>query len=386
MIHLPVEAYTSEIWFQKEQERIFNRTWQFAGFIEDLTGAGDHLTVQAGGNNIMVVRGRDQRLRAFHNMCRHRGTQLLRTAGKACKAITCPYHDWTYSLNGELLSVPQQEREFPQLDKSKLSLHPASVETWKGMIWVHPDPNAESLLHWLGGIQDKIGPHRPEDLVEYTEAASEHIIEANWKIIVENYIDGYHLAHLHSETLYMYDHEAQQTGFIGPHFHFYEPLSKEYSENTVEMAPAPLIDHFTAEKPMGAYAPMLFPCIGLSATETTWSVFHVIPLGARRTMVRTRSRLMPASDWAYYKAQARSWKYYKDRGVKYEDADEQDPMASGDFMTEDVFACEQQQKALASPMFSVGATAATMEASVRGFQKVVARFMEDSEAGEGGAA
>lgn len=377
VIHLPKEAYTSQKWFEREQELIFGRNWQFAGFVEDLSGAGDYLTVQVGPYSLLVVKGRDHRLRAFHNMCRHRGTQLLRSCGKDQKAITCPYHDWTYSLNGELLSVPQQQQEFPDLDKATLGLHKASVETWKGMIWVHADPQAESLMHWLQGVDQLIGPHRVEELVEYPDTCTEHEIQANWKIVVENYIDGYHLAHLHANTLYMYDHQKQQTGFNGPHFHFYEPLSTEFEQNLHRMSPMPVIDHFTEQQPIGAYVPMLFPNFGIGASESSWSTFHVIPLAPDRCKVVIRSRLMAVSEREFASQERKSWKFYEQRmGGKYPDLPEDDPLGSADFMAEDVYVCEQQQKSLSSPLFSVGATAQHQEASVRDFQRHILRAMK----------
>lgn len=375
VIHLPTEAYTSQEWFEREQQNIFSKTWQFAGFVEDVANPGDFITVQAGLNNIAVVKGRDQRLRAFHNMCRHRGTQLLRAVGKSQKAITCPYHDWTYSLNGELQSVPEEATEFPGLDKKKLCLHKASVETWLGMVWVHPDPKAESLLHWMGDAQEHIGPHDPESLVEYEEGATDHTFNANWKIVVENYIDGYHLAHLHSATLNMYDHQRQQTGFIGPHFMFYEPLSRDYAANVGKMSLLPLLDCFTDEQPIGAYVPMLFPNLGLGASEGSWSIFHIIPVAADKTRVITRTRVKNASEWEFAKQSMRSAGFYKDYGVKYPNGREDDVLNSGDFMAEDIFVCESQQKAMSSPYFSVGATAKTQEASVRDFQKLILKFL-----------
>ena len=273
--HLPVEAYTSPEWFEREQEEIFGRVWQFGGFVEDVANAGDFVTVQAGPHPLFVVRGPDGELRAFHNICRHRGTQLLRTIGKSKKSIICPYHHWMYSLEGELKNIPSCKTEFPDVDMSSLCLHKASVETWLGMFFVHPEPDATPLADWFKGVAEQIGPHRPEDLVEYVDGRTRHEIKANWKLVVENYIDGYHLAHLHSDTLYMYDHARQQTGFVGPHFMFYEPLSKDYLESLEKQSPMPLIDHGTRED-LGAYVPMLFPNLGIGAAESTWSIFHVI--------------------------------------------------------------------------------------------------------------
>ncbi|CAM2069388.1 Aromatic ring-hydroxylating dioxygenase subunit alpha [Sulfidibacter corallicola] len=366
MIHLPKSAYTSCDWYDREMRTLFSNTWQFCGFVEDLADPGDWLTVQVGRHNLLVVKGRDHRLRAFHNLCRHRGTQLLRATGKSEKAITCPYHRWTYSLNGELLSVPERQREFPDLDLKKFCLHRASVETWLGMIWVHPKPDAPGLMHWLRDVPDHIGPHRPEELVPYPEGATDHEIAANWKIVVENYIDGYHLAHLHADTLNMYWHARQESRFIGPHFVFYEPLSPEYEANLEKMAPMPLIDHFTPEKPVGAYVPMLFPNLGIAANETMWSIFHVIPLAPDRTRVVTRTRVMPVSELAFYRQYLKSAQYYPSSETSGDD-----PLASGNFIDEDIYACEQQQKSLASPLFSVGATAKNLEAAVVQFQEHV---------------
>ena len=111
---LPVAAYTSQEWFDREQERIFSRTWAFAGFAEDITEPGQYISVQAGLNSIFIVMGRDRRRRAFHNICRHRGTQLLRAVGQTQRAIVCPYHDWTYDLRGLSDLRPSEGTGVPQ--------------------------------------------------------------------------------------------------------------------------------------------------------------------------------------------------------------------------------------------------------------------------------
>ncbi|MEM6327771.1 MAG: aromatic ring-hydroxylating dioxygenase subunit alpha [Bacteroidota bacterium] len=373
---LPVEAYTSQAWFDREMREIFSRTWQFAGLIEDVAEPGAYFTVQAGLNNLLVVRGHDQRLRAFHNICRHRGTQLLRTAGKAEKAITCPYHDWTYSLNGQLLSVPAKEREFPDLDIRTVCLKKASVETWNGLLWVHPDPEAELLMDFLAGAQDRVGPHRVEELIEWPQGRATEVFRANWKIVVENFIDVYHLAHLHSNTLYMYDHAKAVNGWAGPHYLFWEPHSEDYGASLKMASPLPLIDHIPEDQ-LGAFAPMLFPNIGLSATEGSWSTFHIKPVGPAETHVEVRTKVANASGWAFTTQAARSamWPGWRRLGGKYDTGDKDDPMASGNFMAEDIYACEQQQKSLQSPYFEVGFTSVKGEDSVRQFQRVVAEWL-----------
>ena len=388
MMHeLPVEAYTSKEWFDLEQKHIFSKTWQFAGLVEDVANQGDYVSVQAGLNNIFIVKGRDNRLRAFHNMCRHRGTQLLRAVGKNQKAITCPYHDWTYDLEGKLISVPKKEEEFPDLCNKELhdcglNLHEASVDIFKGMLFVHPEKDAPNNMEFFGEVEPFLGPHIPEELIEYSETKGEPFytkeINANWKIIVENYIDQYHLAHLHEGTLNMYDHSKADFGWAGPHYWFYEPLVPEYLADVKNASPYPLIDKMPADK-MGAYVPWLFPNIGITESESAWNTFHAIPLAPDRTLVVIRSKTMNVSEWEYTKQYTKSmasnvWKTIGNRG-KYE-GDKNDPMASGNFMEEDVYACEQQQKSLSSPMFSVGAQAKRGEFAVSKFQSVVKEWIE----------
>ena len=369
---LPVEAYTSQEWFDREQERIFSRTWACAGFAEDISEPGQYISVQAGLNNIFIVMGRDRRLRAFHNICRHRGTQLLRAVGQSQRAIVCSYHDWTYDLEGCLISVPAKERQFPGVDMDGISLKKASVDLWRGMLWVHPEENAGSIMDWFGDVEPYLGPHDVDQLAEYTEGRTEHTIAANWKIVVENYIDGYHLAHLHSGTLAMYDHSRIESGFVGPHFAFWEPLAPEYAEDVEKNAPYPLV--IPAEH-AGAWVPMLFPGIGLAEDESSWTLFHVTPLAPDSTRVVTRTKIANASSWAFTRQAMRSYGFWAKRiGGKYKGGDG-DPMASGDFMAEDVYACEQQQRSLKSPYFEHGPSSVG-ETGVRTHQELVRVWVE----------
>ena len=374
---LPVEAYTSTAWFEREQRELFSNVWQFAGFIEDLEGPGDYVTVQCGLTNIVVVKGRDYRLRAMHNLCRHRGTQLLRAVGRSQKALSCPYHDWTYDLDGNLISVPDEARQFPNLDKAAHCLHRASVETWRGLVFVHPSPTPpESLMSFLGEAESQLMPHQPELLEEYVDARGTHTIAANWKLVAENYIDGYHLARLHSGTLNMYDHAAQQTGFRGRHYLFFEPPTAEYAATLPHGSDAPLIDHIT-DAPLGAYVPLIFPNLGLAGTESSFSTFFIEPVAVNETRVHLRSKVMPSSAWDRIMQVTQSMMR---PSVTIEAKDDafppEHPLGSGDFMAEDIYVCEQQQRSFASPLFSATASALEHEAGVRGLQGLVLDWME----------
>ena len=377
MLHLlPVEAYTSQEWYDREQRDIFSKTWRYAGFMEDVSEPGQYIAVQAGLNNIFVVMGRDRRLRAFHNICRHRGTQLIRAVGKTQKALTCPYHDWTYDLEGNLISVPEEHEEFGQVDKSCLGLKPAKVDVWKSMIFVHPDPDAPSIAEWFGPVESHIGPHVPEELIEYPELNTSYEIKANWKVVVENYIDVYHLSHLHSGTLNMYDHKAANYWWEGPHYLFWEPPVAEYLKDQDKKLIAPRV---IPKDQNGAWVPMLFPGIGIGASEEGWNVFIIEPLGPELTRVSNRGRVSNSSGWEFAKQEMRSSMFWTKFGLsgKYEAHDamsEDDPMVAGDFTGEDIYACEQQQKSLHSPYFETG-PASKGESPVTEHQKVVLKWL-----------
>lgn len=371
---LPLAAYTSQEWFDHEQEAIFSNTWRFAGFAEDIKEPGDFITVQAGLNNLFIIKGYDGNLRAFHNMCRHRGTQLLRAAGNGGKAITCPYHDWTYNFMGDLVGVPEHREEFVGLDKKCHGLKPASVGVWRSMLFAHPDPDATPVQEWFASVEPHLGPHNPETLVEYPDTSTSDEIKANWKVVVENYIDVYHLSHLHSGTLSMYDHKKAQYGFHGPHFAFQEPLSQSYAQDIQKNTPYPLI---IPEDNLGAWVPMLFPGLGLAESESTWSTFHIIPLAPDLTRVETRTRLKDASSWEFSKQALKSSSFWARniRGKYAKGTDQDDPMISGDFMAEDIFACEQQQKSFQSPHFETGPSATHGEQPILDHQSVVMQYL-----------
>ena len=370
---LPVEAYTSQEWFDREQELIFSRTWAYAGFVEDLTEPGQYMSVQAGRNNIFVVLGNDRQLRAFHNICRHRGTQLIRSIGQAA-ALRCPYHDWTYDLEGKLVGVPQRGKEFPDFDPSCISLFPASVGVWRGLIWVHPDPDAPSLTEWFGEVEPHLGPHRVEQLPELKRLGTAQMVEANWKIVVENFVDVYHLKHLHSATLATYDHDRAEFSWHGPHFAFWEPLKADYAAAAERQSPFPLLDEARGENP-GVWVPMLFPGIGFGEFENNWSLFHVKPVAPDRTWVTTRTRGADVPRWRFAYQLLRSGMLWRRPRGKYEGDPKTDPLSSGNLLSEDNFACEQQQRSLGSPHLEHGPSSQQGEAGVRRHQEIVLEWL-----------
>ena len=378
---LPVAAYTSQAWFDWEMKALWGRNWQFAGMVDDLANPGDYMAVQVGVYPLFIVRGPDHRLRAFHNICRHRGTQLLRAKGKSEKNIVCPYHNWTYSLNGDLKRIPEQETQFAgqDIDTGSLCLFKAKVDTWREMIFVHPDPDACSLIAYLGDVPNHVGPHQVDKLVEDEANLYTKEIKANWKIFVENAIDGYHLDHLHPDTLNMYNHKKQSNQHVGRHWVFWEPLSDWYAADLHNLAPYGVIDHLPPDS-LGGYLYHLFPSLIVTETEGSWSTLHIKPLAPDRTLVEIRVRTMPLTTSQQASQEIKNWMAWGRRltntptndGSDDNMATEDDPLYSGDFMQEDIFACEQQQKGMSSPMYATGPTARDEQSILRFHEAILA--------------
>ena len=182
---------------EREFERIFFRSWLLAGRQEQVSDAGDYFTFELGAESVLIVRGRDGVLRAFYNVCRHRGARLCAAgAGRFEAAIRCRYHAWSYTLDGALRAVPHlpDQANFP---KQAFSLYPVAVEVWEGFVFLRLDPGGEPLLAQLGALPERARPYPLASL--RVGARAERRVEANWKILVENYMECYHCPGVHPE-------------------------------------------------------------------------------------------------------------------------------------------------------------------------------------------
>ena len=191
---LPRRVYTDPEIFALEGRALFGRMWLCVGREEDVPDVGSFLTQAIGGERILVVRGEDRALRAFYNVCRHRGTQLVEEpCGRLRGAIGCPYHAWTYALDGRLLRAPRAEAGFRP---EEFPLAQLRLETLGGFVFVNLERNAPGLGQALTDLPD-LGRYR---LAELRRARTiEYTIEANWKVIAENYSECYHCPLVHPQ-------------------------------------------------------------------------------------------------------------------------------------------------------------------------------------------
>ncbi|MFO1172893.1 MAG: aromatic ring-hydroxylating dioxygenase subunit alpha [Hyphomicrobiaceae bacterium] len=192
---LPPQVFTDEGFAALEDERIFKHAWQCVGRADELAQPGDYLTDDLGGDPIIVVRDGGGAIKAFPNICRHRAARLLEGCGNA-KRIVCPYHAWTYDLDGKLLSAPFMSESFKPESVCLTSLR---TEVWGGFVYVNPDPNAAPLGPQLERLSQRFHNHRLSDY--RTVMRVEETWPANWKILFENFSEPYHSFIAHRTTV-----------------------------------------------------------------------------------------------------------------------------------------------------------------------------------------
>jgi choline monooxygenase len=355
---LPREAYFSPDWYQRELEQVFGKNWYFAGMARDVPEIGDYSCVQVGAYPMFFLRDQDGDLRAFHNLCRHRGAAILSGRGNVRDGMTCFYHSWTYGLDGCLKSIPQAE-QFPGVKLSELGLRPGAVETFRGLVFVHVDPVAQdSLLDWMDDFPDHFGPF---DLESFEEVGPVRRFEvaANWKLFVENHIDGYHLAHLHKDSMLGINHDGQINSLYNNHWSIFEPLSvegvlPEYEKKIPTKLLVPDNDKWHASS-----VHLLFPNAGIATGAKWFTTVQSIPTGPTTSVIEARTLLSPFAEGE----KAPELEYYPGSSE------------GTDLMGEDQLAIERLQIALGSPKFECGPLARDYERAVMAFQNSVLSFL-----------
>lgn len=190
ILSLAARYYTDEDLYRLEKDRIFAKTWQFAGHVSQLPRKGAYFSFRIADEELFCVRGKDEQIKAFYNVCQHRAHQIVQGEGVA-RLLVCPYHAWSYELDGRLKKAPNDDN-VPGFDRSKICLTEVRVEDFNGFIFVNLDPNAKPMEEWYPGAREQIRSYVPniDELAPalWTEAEE----DCNWKVSVENYSECYH--------------------------------------------------------------------------------------------------------------------------------------------------------------------------------------------------
>jgi len=207
------DAYTTQEFFDLERERVFASSWVAVACTSDVDRPGRVVVVDVAGRSVIVTRNREGALRAFHNVCRHRATKLLTDGQERLKRIRCPYHSWTYDLDGRCLGTPLFEgsdippdqrgafdmSDVQGFDRADYGLLPVRADSWGFLVFVNLDPNASPLSRQLGDLPERFSAYHLDEWRAVRR--TEYGVEANYKLVGENFMEYYHLPWVHPELI-----------------------------------------------------------------------------------------------------------------------------------------------------------------------------------------
>tara|TARA_A100001037_G_scaffold86556_1_gene78558 strand:+ start:153 stop:1703 length:1551 start_codon:yes stop_codon:yes gene_type:complete len=195
---VPVERYTSQEFFDLEVEKIWKRAWQMAAHEDDMPNVGDFVPYDIAGMSFLVVRTGEDEFKAYYNACLHRGRKLRENRGRRAEDLRCPFHGWTWNIDGTIKQIPCQW-DYPGLKREEQSLPEVNVDRWGRYIFINPDPNCEPLADFLGDLSSHF-PLLPYEK-RYKSAHVAKIIRCNWKVASEAFMESYHVIATHPQIL-----------------------------------------------------------------------------------------------------------------------------------------------------------------------------------------
>ncbi len=210
---LPARFYTDDSVYELEKEAIFFKSWWYAGHVSQVQNSGDYLTTEIHEQNVFVVRDREGELRAFYNVCQHRGHELVSGNGHA-NLIVCPYHAWSYDLDGQLKGARNTDK-MDGFNKCDFALKPVRVEVFCGLVMVNLNPQAKPLTELAPGLEDEIKRYCPSvDHLVFAQRDT-YDAECNWKVMIDNFLECYHCHTAHRDFVDLVDMDSYQSKVNG---------------------------------------------------------------------------------------------------------------------------------------------------------------------------
>jgi choline monooxygenase len=335
-VTLPARAYTSPEVYEQEMREVFLKSWNFVCHVSDVAGPGQYWTTSVAGEPIAVLRDKDGTLRALSNVCRHRAARILTGQGSCPKVLRCPYHGWTYRQDGQLAAVPEA-RGFDNLDREAVRLPSFRVGEMAGLVFVCMSEETEPLDRYFGDLAERLAPLRLPELQvgERHPNAYDH----NWKVIADNYLEGYHIPVGHPGLLRLLDYKRylatvgkRHAWIDGP---FRDKPSKNYQERLYQRLMRPM-SGFPKELD-GAWTYVhLWPATFIDIYPDQVDTWQLFPDGLRRT--RTEARVYHSGSQAL-----------RDRLVR-----KLNWRVNSKVMAEDVELCDMVQRGLESRTYERG--------------------------------
>jgi choline monooxygenase len=273
---LPSRYYLDDDIYNAELSAIFYRQWWYAGHSSQLPNPGDFLTTDIGDQSLFVTKDKQGELRAFYNVCQHRGHELVRGTGHA-KAIVCPYHAWTYNQHGELIAA-RNSKNVPNFNKCEFSLSPVRVEVFCGMVFINLDNDATPLIEMASGLEREIRDYCPTvDSLQYV-ARDRYEVSCNWKVMVDNFLECYHCAPAHKDFVDLVDMKSYRSTNKGIYSSHISNAARSTSNKAYEFE--------VGEVDFGYAGWFLWPNLTIWAYpgEANLSVLQMNPDGSNRTI------------------------------------------------------------------------------------------------------
>lgn len=337
---LPSRFYSDPAVLDAEQRAIFARTWQLVGRAEQVGEPGAYFTAKVANEPLLVVRGSDGVLRALSNVCRHRAGPVAKGEGKR-PVLQCGYHGWTYALDGRLLTTPEFDG-IECFDRSAVSLPRFQVAEWNELIFVNLDPAAPPLTDFLGDLASRLAKR---NYAGYRLAATkEWLLDCNWKVYVDNYLEGYHIPIVHPSLFRELDYPRYRTETRRNYSIQHAPLRKPERIRT------------TAGDDEAEYF-WVYPNLMLNVYPDNFSTNLIVPLGPTRTLT--------LFEWYFHNPDAPDVRARIDETIAFSD----------EIQLEDIEICEAVQRGLASATYDTGRYSPARENGVHHFHGLYAEAM-----------
>lgn len=351
---LPARFYTDPGIFEAEKAAIFYTSWWCAGHKSQLPKPNSYLTTEIHEQGVIVTRGQDGTLRAFYNVCQHRGHEIAKGCGEA-KRLTCPYHAWTYNLDGSLHAA-RLTKAMPGFNPAQFSLKPVRVEEFCGFIFVNLDPDAVALKEQTGKLEQEIRKYAPriDDMV-YVHRHS-YDVKANWKVVIDNFLECYHCHPAHRDFVDLVDMDSYRNIINGIYVSQISEAPKTTNAKAFSFEPG--------DVDFGYAGWFLWPNLTLWVYpgEANISALIMIPKGPEQTLEHL-DWFLPTQDISQQITDAMT---YMDKTLQ----------------PEDIALCESVQKGLKSKGYNQGrfvidpAHPQLSEHGVHHFQKLVAQALK----------
>ena len=330
---LPGWIYHDPEFFSVEKARLLRPSWQIICHTSDIQAPGHWRTLEFLGESIVVIRGDDDEIRAFTNVCRHRGSRLLDGASGCAAKLVCPYHGWTYALDGTLTGVPAR-RDYPALDMAKSGLAKVELEQWEGFLFVRLETGGPSVAEMMAPYADLVAPYRLPDL----RAIGRVVLRSrrvNWKNVSDNYADGLHIrvAHPGLTRLFGKSYGVEASEHVDKMWGDLVSRPSQVASERLYQKYLPTVDHLPLSAQRQWLYLKLWPNVALDFYPDQIDFMQFIPVSADITLIREISYALPDERREMRAARYLNWRI--NRQVNAEDTvliqRVQDGMASQSF-------------------------------------------------------